>query len=58
MLYSESIDLITSSVLKFLNDAAYEKDEIFMNLFLKDGEDTNVVVSLIWFGKLANTLGE
>ena len=58
MLYSESIDLITSSVLKFLNDAAYEKDEIFMNLFLKDGEDTNVVVSLIWFGKLANTLGK
>ena len=58
MLYSESIGLITSSVLKFLNDAAYEKDEIFMNLFLKDGEDTNVVVSLIWFGKLANTLGK
>ena len=58
MLYSESIDLITSSVLKFLNDDAYEKDEIFMNLFLIDGEDTNVVVSLIWFRKLANTLGK
>ena len=58
MLYSESIGLITSSVLKFLNDDAYEKDEIFMNLFLIDGEDTNVVVSLIWFRKLANTLGK